>query len=102
MKNEKRKPADECTLAYRRKRVNIFFLNGKTEKYINLVRDLKQWNKNGDTNYCSAQNDPQMSGTGDGSAGTRKTSRDNPNYNIVEIGQNTEKRPEDIIRLAVT
>ena len=33
--------------------------------------------------------------------GNQKTSKDNSNYNIVEIGQNTEKSPEDLNRLVV-
>ena len=31
----------------------------------------------------------------DGINGNRKTSRDYPNYSIIEIGQNTEKSPGD-------
>ena len=31
-----------------------------------------------------------------------RTSGDHPNYSIVEIGQNTEKSPGDLRRLAVT
>ena len=32
----------------------------------------------------------------------KRTSGDHPNYSIVEIGQNTEKSPGDLRRLAVT
>ena len=31
-----------------------------------------------------------------------KTSGDHPNYSLVEIGQNTEKSPGDLRRIAVT
>ena len=34
--------------------------------------------------------------------GNNGTGRDCPNYSIVEIGQNTEKSPEDLRRLAVS
>ena len=34
--------------------------------------------------------------------GNKRMSTDNPNYGIVEIGQNTEKSPGDLRRLAVT
>ena len=39
-------------------------------------------------------------GTGD--PGNKKTSGDHPNYHIIENGQNTEKSPGDLWRLAVT
>ena len=34
--------------------------------------------------------------------GNLRTNRDHPNYNIVKIGQNTEKGPGDLRKLAVT
>ena len=34
--------------------------------------------------------------------GNNRTSGDHPNYNIIENGQNTEKSPGDLRRLAVT
>ena len=34
--------------------------------------------------------------------GNRRTSRDPPNYSIIEIGQNTEKHPGNLMGLAVT
>ena len=37
-----------------------------------------------------------------GGLGGQRTSRDHPNYSIVEIGQNTEKSPGDLRRLPVT
>ena len=39
---------------------------------------------------------------GTGGLGTRNTSGDHPNYNIIENGQNTEKSPGDLSSLAVT
>ena len=41
-------------------------------------------------------------GTGTGGLGDKRTSREHPNYFIVEIDQNTEKSPGDLKRLAVT
>ena len=32
----------------------------------------------------------------------RKKSRDHPNYSIVKVGQNTEKSPGDLKKLAIT
>ena len=37
-----------------------------------------------------------------GRLGDRMTIRDNPDYPIVELGENTEKCPRDLRRLAVT
>ena len=37
-----------------------------------------------------------------GGLGNKRTSGDHPNYSIVEIGQNTEKSPGDLGRLAIT
>ena len=34
--------------------------------------------------------------------GNKRTIGDNPNYSIIEIGQNTEKSPGDLRTLAVT
>ena len=37
-----------------------------------------------------------------GGLGNKRTSRDHSNYNITEIGQNTEKSPGDLRRLTIT
>ncbi len=37
-----------------------------------------------------------------GGLGNKKTKRDHPNYCIIKIGQNNEKSPEDLRKLAVT
>ena len=34
--------------------------------------------------------------------GNRRTNRDHPNFSLVEIGQNTEKSPGNLRKLAVT
>ena len=39
---------------------------------------------------------------GTGGLGSWRTSRDHPNDSIIENGQNTEKSPRDLSRLAVT
>ena len=44
----------------------------------------------------------QKIGTRTGVVGNKRTSGDHPNYYIIEIGQNTEKSPGDLRRLAVT
>ena len=41
-------------------------------------------------------------GTRTGGLENKRTSGDHPNYNIVAIGQNTEKSPGDLRRFAVT
>ena len=41
-------------------------------------------------------------GYGDWRTGNKRTSGDHPNYNIVEIDQNTEMSPGDLRRFAVT
>ena len=43
-----------------------------------------------------------MIGTGFGGFGNERTCEDHQNDSIVEIGQNTEKSPGDLRRLAVT
>ena len=52
-------------------------------------------------NWCTG-NDPQRLGIGAGRVRNQSTSRDHPNYSIVEIGQNTEKSIGELRRLAVT
>ena len=37
-----------------------------------------------------------------GGLGIKRSSKDHPNYSIVEINQNTKKSPGDLRRLAVT
>ena len=58
---------------------------------------------NGDTicNWCT-RNGPQRLGKGTGCLGNQSRNRDLSNYGIIEIGQNTEKSPGNLKRLAVT
>ena len=44
----------------------------------------------------------RLIGTRTGGLGNKRTSGDHPNYSNVEIGQNHDKSPEDLRRLAVT
>ena len=57
----------------------------------------------GDTNcgWCT-WNNPQRVDKGTRRHRNQRTSRDHPDYRIINIGQNTEKNPGDLKRLAVT
>ena len=76
----------------------------KWDKYLEFARELKQTEHegNGDTN-CNwhTWNNLQRIGNGSGSLGNKRTSGDHPNYSIIKIGQNSQKRPGDLRRLAV-
>ena len=61
----------------------------KQDKYLDL-----------NCNWCPQYNHHRIS-TGTGGLGNKRMSRDHPNYGIVKIGQNTEKSPGDLRRLAV-
>ena len=52
-------------------------------------------------NWCS-WNSPQKIDTRNGGHRNKRTSGDDPNYYIIEIGQNTEKSSGDYRRLVVT
>ena len=43
----------------------------------------------------------ESDGTETGGLENKRTSGDRPNYSIIEIGENTEKSPGDLRRLAV-
>ena len=49
-----------------------------------------------------AWNALQRFGKGTGRVRNQRTNSDHPNYNITKIGQNTEKSPRDLRKLAVT
>ena len=49
-------------------------------------------------NWCSWYS-YQTIGTG---TGNKRTSRNHLNYSVVKTGQNTEKSPEELMKLAVT
>ena len=57
----------------------------------------------GDTNcnWCTWYSHQRI-GKGTGRIGNKNTSGDHPNNSTVKIGQNTEKSPGDLRRLAVT
>ena len=50
----------------------------------------------------SAPGSHQRIDTGTGGIGYKRTSENIPNYCIIKIGQNTEKNPGNLRRLAVT
>ena len=62
-----------------------------------------EYESDGDTNsnWC-ARYSHQKIGTGTGGLGNKRMSGDHPNNSLVKIGQNTEKSPGDLRRLAVT
>ena len=73
------------------------------DKYLDLARALKAIERegDGDTNRdCCTWDNPQRIETG--RLGNKKISREYPDYSIIKISQNTEKSPEDLMRLAVT
>ena len=57
----------------------------------------------GDTNcnWCT-RNNLQRIGKGTGRLRNQRTNGDHPVYSVIKIGQNTEKCPGDLRRLAVT
>ena len=76
----------------------------KRDKYLDLARELKKlWN-------MKVSIIPIVIGAlgtvtkelVHGRLENKSTSRDHPNYSIIEIGQNTEKSPGDLKRLVVT
>ena len=52
-------------------------------------------------NWCAVYSQRKI-GTGTGGLGNKRTSVDHSNYSIIKIGPNTEKRPGDLKRLAIT
>ena len=52
-------------------------------------------------NWC-AWYSHHIIGTGTGGFGNKRTRGDHPNYNIIEIGQDTKKNLGNLRRLAVT
>ena len=71
----------------------------KKDKYLDLARELKKlWNMK----MTIVSIVIRTFGTVTGGLGSRRTSGDHPNYSIIENGQNIEKSPGDLRRLAVT
>ena len=80
--------------------------NETKEKYLNLAKELKKYMEhegNNDTNrdWCFWYSHQKII-KGTGELGNKRTSRDHPNYYIMENGQDTEKSPGDLRRLVVT
>ena len=57
----------------------------------------------GDTNYnrCTRYSHQRIDKR-TGGLGNKRVNGDRPNYSIIKIGQNTEKSPGEVRRLAVT
>ena len=70
----------------------------KKNKNLDFTKELKKLEHESDvymnSNWCSQYNHQRIF-KGIGGLGNKMTSGDHPNYSIVEIGQNTEKSPED-------
>ena len=71
-----------------------------SEKYFDLARELKKTveiesNVNTNCNWCSWYSHQRIEKR-TGGLGNNETNGDYPNYSIIEIGQNTEKIPEDL------
>ena len=80
----------------------------KRDKYLEVARELKknktkEHESDGDTscNWCT-WNDAQRLGKEAGCVRNRSSSRDYPNYSIGKVGDNTERSPGNLKRLAVT
>ena len=81
-------------------------VNEKRDKYRDLARELKktmEHESDGDNNYnwCARYSYQKISKETRG-LGKKRTRGDRPHNSIVEIGQNTEKSPGNLRRLAVT
>ena len=79
--------------------------NEKKDKYLDLAGELKKtvWHESDhytNCNFCSWYSHKRII-KGTGGLRNKGTSGDHPNYYIIEIGQNTEKSPGDLRRLAV-
>ena len=79
--------------------------SAKKDKYLDLARELKKMLKHESDNYtnrdwCFWYSHPRII-KGTGGLGNKRTSGDHPNYYIIENGQNTEKSPGDLRKLAV-
>ena len=70
----------------------------KKDRYLDLARELKKSNIE-DCNWYTWNNPHRID---QGARRLRNQSRDHLDYNIINIGQNTEKSPGDLRRLAVT
>ena len=68
-----------------------------------IIKKTMELESDSDTN-CNLRTrySHQRIGTETGGLGNKRKSGDHPNYSIFEIGQNTEKSPGNLRRLAVT
>ena len=66
------------------------------EKYVDFVRELKK------LSIMKKRYSHKRVGTSIRGLGNKRSSGDYANYNIMKIGQNTEKSPGDLSRLVVT
>ena len=78
----------------------------KRDKYQALARELKEklWKMKLTMIpivIVATETIPKRIGKGNGKLGNKRTSGDHPDYSFIKIGQNTEKRPGDLRRLAV-
>ena len=80
-------------------RIKKFLVPGPCYKIEKIVE-----HENDDDTNCnwSVWYSHQRIGTRTGRLGNKRASGYHPNYSIIEIGQNTEKSPGDLKRLAVT
>ena len=75
----------------------------RVKKWSKWLKKAMEYEIDGDTNSnLCIQNYLQRLGEGAGRVGNQKMSSDHPYYSIIKIGQNTEKSPGDLRRLAVT
>ena len=78
----------------------------KIDKYLDIARELKknmEHEGDGDTKCNWRARQPlERIGTWAVGLGNKRTSGDHPVYSSIEIGQNTDKNPGDLKRLAVT
>ena len=86
---------------------NISERKWKKDKYLDLAREFfKKYMDHEADDYTNCdwwiQHSSLMTIKGTGGLGGWRKSGDHPNYSIVENGQNTEKSPGDLRRLAVT
>ena len=69
-------------------------------KYLDLAREQES-DGGANSNWCSWYSQRRID-KGTGGLENKRTRGDHANYCIIEVGQNTEKSPGDLRRLAVT
>ena len=72
----------------------------KRDKYLDLARELKKktMESDGDTNcnWCTRDNSHRL-GKGTGKLRNQRMSGEHPDSSIIEISQNTDKSPGDLL-----